>query len=338
MIERPRVLRPDETPDQELIKRRGDALRDVREQCRRLRHGEANSPFVIHGPPGTGKTMVATHVLDRYYDDAPAAYVDCWEYYSEQNLLSEVARRLGVMAAKPDSTPTSRIVDALEEQPDDARLVVLDELELVHEPAALKILADAPEVSVIGIVNDPDEVGDVLSAAWGGLDRAQMLRFREYSRRAVKEIVGTRAEHGLLDGSLPQPQLRTIARRAEGDARLGIATLQAAARQCMYGGTIDSDDVAVGFERARRQLHQSHIDRLTDHQEAVYEILSEAGAEAPGEIYQTYQDRVDDPRSRTAVTRYLRKMCHYGLIESVGTTRDRRYRIDQSGYVAPESA
>jgi Cdc6-like AAA superfamily ATPase len=242
------------------------------------------------------------------------------------------------MAAKPNSTPTSNIVEKLHEQPTEPRLVILDELELVHEPDALETLATAPELAVVGIVNDPDEVGDVLSAAWGGLNREQMLRFREYSRRAVHEIVGTRAEHGLMEGSLPSRQLRTIARRADGDARLGITTLREAARQCDWNGTISSTDVDTGFDRARQQLHETAVERLTDHQEAVYEIVSESGSAAPGDIYRTYTQRVKEPRSRTAVNRYLTKMCHYGLIESAGSTRDRKYCIDQSGYVPADAA
>lgn len=335
MIQRPRVLRPDEVPDQELITNRGDALWDVREEFRQLRQGRAQPPFLIHGPPGSGKTMVVKHVLREHFDGVPTAYCDCWEWYGTQPLLAEVAKGLGVMAAKHNSTPTSDIVGALEEEAEQSRVVVLDELELVHETDPLETLAAAPDLAVVGIVNDPDEVSELLSAVWGGLDDSQKLRFREYSRRAIGEIVDVRADHALRDGSITSQRIRDIARRADGDARLAIATLRAAAQRCDWRGTIEDDDIEAGFEEAQRELFEAHVDRLSDHQHAVFEVVQEIEPAKPREIHRHYRRRVDSPRSRNTVNKYLSKMEWYGLVQGIGSTRSRKYRINDSGYVEP---
>lgn len=46
MLRKPRVLNPDEVPDQEPIVYRGTELGDAQTVVRRLRHGRATSPFI----------------------------------------------------------------------------------------------------------------------------------------------------------------------------------------------------------------------------------------------------------------------------------------------------
>jgi hypothetical protein len=50
----------------------------------------------------------------------------------------------------------------------------------------------------------------------------------------------------------------------------------------------------------------------------------------PKEIRTRYADRVDDPRSKRTVRKYLRKLEQYNLIESDGRGPSRVYRLVES--------
>lgn len=339
MIRRPRVLDPDETPDQELIVYRGSELDDVRTAVKRLRRGRESSPFVLHGPPGTGKTMVARHVLEDHVDDAiTTAYVDCWHDYDSYHLLEAVVDALGLRVVHHNSTPHSALIDALQTQRDETCVVVLDELELVQDADPLVQLSDAPGIEVVAIVNDPDEIQDQVSAAWGSLHDRQYLQFASYGVGSLTEIMRTRAEHGLRDGALPERRAEDIAESVDGDARLGICTLREAAKQAQDVRTneISPEHICSGLESAQRELHQRHLDRLTDHQRVLYSLLSPDSGRLPATLHEDYSNEVDTPRSLKSVRSYLRKMEWYGLVTSDGTTRDREYRIDTTGYVEPD--
>jgi Cdc6-like AAA superfamily ATPase len=149
----------------------------------------------------------------------------------------------------------------------------------------------------------------------------------------VAAIVAKRAEYGLRGSPLSDAQAERIGELADGDARLGIATLRAAAHHAgVDAPTITDDHVEAGAETARHELHQATLERLTDHQTTLYSIVRERGSSSPSELYDAYCEEVDDPRSQRVVTTYLQKMCQYGLLEAEGTTRDRTYRLDSTGY------
>jgi Cdc6-like AAA superfamily ATPase len=281
--------------------------------------------------------MVARHVLRQssHRDRLQTAYVDCWEHYDEYHLLSRVVDRLGIAVVHENSTPKRALVDALQDDTDSHRVVVLDELEMVHDPAPLKQLACAPQLDVVAIVNDPTEIKDIVEGAWGDLPDRQFLQFRPYSVTRLAAILSKRAELGLRDGLLSTRTTERIAEAAGGDARLGICIVRAAAEHAAEARAdqITDDHIAAGVETAEQELHQTMLNRLTDHQRTLYQIVREAGELEPSEIETEYERRIDDTRSRKTMQTYLSKMEHYGLLKATGTTHDRTYRVDTSGYV-----
>ena len=66
---------------------------------------------------------------------------------------------------------------------------------------------------------------------------------------------------------------------------------------------------------------------MSNHQLAVYEVLREADELMPKEIVSQYATRVDDPRSKRTVRKYLRKLEQYNLIGSAGEGPSRVYRL-----------
>lgn len=65
-------------------------------------------------------------------------------------------------------------------------------------------------------------------------------------------------------------------------------------------------------------------------QRAVYDVVREHGPLGPGEIYDHYTERVEDPRTNRTCRNDLATMVQYNLLGADGTSRDRTYVIVDS--------
>jgi len=337
------VLDPSVVPDQELIVHRGRELEDCRAALDLLSEAPTNSYLVLYGPPGTGKTMIARHILRdlRRDDKTRTTYVDCWESYSEYHALYEIADGLdagGVLHR--NSTPTQELIEAITARPDHRRVVVLDEAEMVTDATVFQTLRDASRLDVICIVNDTSELteshpDDVRAT----LDLATTLKCGSYSVKQLVAILSARAEHGVRDGLVRDRAIEAFAEAADGDARLGIAALRAAVDTAMETDrdVISASHVEPAVANAERRLHRQQLDRLSDHQETLYELIGEqSNGVDPGTLYEQYCEHISDPKSTRTMRTYLTKMAHYGLVTIEGTSRDRKYSLDRNGYIDPQ--
>lgn len=78
---------------------------------------------------------------------------------------------------------------------------------------------------------------------------------------------------------------------------------------------------------ARAHIRQKNLESLTPHQHTVYNIVRDHGPLSPSEIYQRYEQEVDEPRTKRTVRTYLSKMLQYNILEANGKSRDREYAI-----------
>ncbi|WP_394338777.1 Cdc6/Cdc18 family protein [Haloplanus rubicundus] len=111
------------------------------------------------------------------------------------------------------------------------------------------------------------------------------------------DILSKRAEYGLSGTPVSDRFLERIAQAADGDARLGICILREAARHAQDAGVgrLGDTQLTAAVESARHELHQQNLERLTAHQQTLYELLVSHGPLSPGELKSRYTERVSDP-------------------------------------------
>ncbi|AXG09657.1 hypothetical protein DU484_07145 [Haloplanus rubicundus] len=172
------------------------------------------------------------------------------------------------------------------------------------------------------------------------LDLATTLDFATYSVQQLIAILEARAEHGIRDGVVRKRAIEQLAEAVDGDARLGIAALQAAVETDVEASrdVIYPQDVEPAVKNATRRLHRQTLDRLSDHQQLLYDTIVDAEEIEPGALYDRYATSVREAKSERTVRKYVTKMAHYGLVDVEGTSRDRRYTLDRGGYVDPSVA
>lgn len=333
MIRDARVLQDDHLP-REIVHRHAE-MSQLAGALEPVVDGDRPQHALLTGPSGAGKTCIARATLSRLQEqvlDVHTAHVDCWLHTSDFRVLYKLLESIGTTYDIHRSTPEDELLERIEavEKP---FLVVLDEADQLDDPSLLRRLYAVPQVTMILITNRERDLFDPLdNRLQSRLRGSEHVPFDAYSHDELVAILDDRVRWGLDPDVITEEQLHQIAEAAGGNARDAISILRSAARRGERAGVerIRAADVEAAIPEARAEIRKKSLDRLSTHQLAVYEVLREGGELMPKEIRARYADRVDDPRSKRTVRKYLRKLEQYNLIESHGKGPSRVYTATES--------
>lgn len=328
MLRNARVLDADWVPG-DVVHRNAEKNR-LRDALGPVLDGERPQDLLLEGPSGAGKTCLARYTAARLEEralDLHTAYVDCWNHSTRYRVLVDVLEAVGRAADVHRNTPHDELLARLEalEAP---VVVVLDEADQLAEPALLRELWAVPALTLVVIANDERDLLDPLDERVRSRFRSAVrVRFEGYSHNELVAIVRARADAALESGTVADEHLATIADAAAGNARDAITFLRHAAKEAEWEGAdrIRTEHVRTAIPAARDDLRQRSLEKLTDDQRLLYDILREAGELSPGELYDRYRERATHPKTKRSVRSYLNKLEHYNLVEGTGTGPGRRY-------------
>lgn len=329
MIQDARVLQEEYLP-REVVHRHEEMSR-LATALEPVVDGDRPQHALLTGPSGAGKTCIARATLARLQEqvlDVHTAHVDCWLHPNDFRVLYKLLEPLEVTYDIHRSTPTDELLGRLHDV-EKPYLVVLDEVDQLEDPDLLRRLYAIPDVTMILITNhERDLVTPLDERLQSRLRSSDTIEFDRYTRDELVTILRDRTEWGLVEDALNDAQLERIAQAACGNARDAISILRSAARQAEHDGReqLRDADIEQAIPRARAQLQQKSLDRLSEDQLAVYEVLQEQGESMPKDIHAGYRERVEDPKTKRTVRTYLRKLEQYNLVESEGQGPSRVYR------------
>ncbi|MWV38876.1 Cdc6/Cdc18 family protein [Natrialba sp. INN-245] len=331
MIVDDRVLREDFVPSE--VVHRHDEVNRLSEALEPLVYGRRPDPAFLFGPTGVGKTCIARYALTQLCKQEPdvrVAYVNCWQEYTRFRVLYSILESVGRTTGVHRSTPKDELFGRLSATDDRPVVVILDEVDQLEETGALYDLHRLAHVSLVMIANREDE----LFAGFDDRVRSRLragsrVRFDRYGTDELAAILEKRAEKALEPNTIGDEQLRTVADAASGDARVGIGILRSAALRAERQGTAPVTDAVLeeAIPSGRTAVRRRTLEGLIEHQRVLYDVIADAGEIEPGELYATYERRVEEPKTRRTLRNYLTKMVHYDLIEAVGKRRGRTYRV-----------
>ncbi|WP_121742118.1 Cdc6/Cdc18 family protein [Natronorubrum halophilum] len=331
MIVDGRVLREDFVPSEAV--HRHDEVNLLSETLEPLLYDQRADPSFLFGPTGVGKTCIARYTLAQLCKQEPTvqvAYVNCWQEYTRFRVLYSVLEDVGQTVDIHRSTAKDELFDRLGRTDDQPVVVILDEVDQLEETAALYDLHRLGHVSLVLIANREEE----LFASFDDRVRSRLragtrVRFDRYGTDELAAILAERANKALEPGVVTDDQLRTIADAASGDARVGIGILRSAARRATQQGdeVVTDAGLEAAIPDARTAIRRKTVEGLIEHQRILYDIIASAGEIDPGTLYDAYERRVENPKTKRTLRNYLTKMVHYDLIEAVGKRRGRTYRI-----------
>ena len=332
MIQDARVLQDEFIPKE--VEHRDQEMNTLAGALDPVTRNEPAETVFLFGPSGSGKTCLARFALDRLREaviDLNHQYVNCWQDYTRFRALYRILEAIGPTTdIHRQSTPTDALLERLHDYDGPEFVVILDEVDQLHDDDLLYDLYRTAGVSMILIANREEELFAQLdNRLVSRLHASRRIRFEKYDLDELVSILEDRVRWGLAEDALTRDQLACIADAAAGDARVAIGILRSAARQAEEtdGEEIDFDTLHDAIPEGKREVQQKNVKQLTPHQRVLYEIVREHDAISPGELYDQYRDRVDDPRSDRTVRNHLSKLAHYNLIVKSGDGRGRTYRL-----------
>ncbi|MDV7351354.1 orc1/cdc6 family replication initiation protein [Halorubrum distributum] len=331
MITDARVLQPEFIPQE--VTHRDAEVNTLSSVLQPILDGNSTDPVFLHGPSGVGKTCIAQFTVERLREnvvDLNHQYVNCWEDYSRFKTLYALLEGINkTIDIHRQSTPRDQLLDRLRDYDGSPYVVILDEVDQLEDKSLLYDLYRIRGLTMILIANNEQGVfADVDDRINSRLANATRIHFRQYHHDELVAILQDRVRWGLNPDVIDTKELDSIANNAAGDARVAIGILRQAARtaNAQQMNEISKDVIRKVTPEAKSEIKQKTVDRLTTHQEVLYETITEYGEISPNELYEEYCNRVSDPKTQRMVRNYLSKLEHYNLIEAEGNTRGRTYR------------
>ena len=226
------------------------------------------------------------------------------------------------------STPRDELLERLRDYDGPHYVLILDEVDQLQDKDVLYDLYRTQGLTMILIANREEDVFGMLDDRLNSrLQSCARIHFKRYSLDELVTILGDRVEWGLEPDVIGRSELKLIADCAAGDARQAIGILRKATQLAVQDGRdrITDDLIPKAVPKAKQELQQKTAEKLTDHQEVLYEIIVDAGTIGGGEVYELYSERVDDPMTRRTVRNYLAKLEQYNLVDAAGNTKARTY-------------
>ena len=332
MIADARVLQPEFIPN-EVVHRNGE-IGAISAALRPITRGEQAETTILHGPTGVGKTCLAKYSTQQLREevlDINIQHVNCWEDHTRFRTLHRILDGIDQTTdIHRSSTPKDELLERIRDYDGPQYVVILDEVDQLEDKDLLYDLYRIPNLSLILIANDDAEIFmDLDDRVYSRFVNSKRINFDPYSIEELTAILSARVEYGLRDGVIDTEGIRHIANAAHGDARVAIGALRAAARNAQQDGLVEipMEVIEDAVPEAKTEVKQKTVDKLTRDQQVLYEIISEHGEISPNELYDAYDERVEEPKTRRMLRNYLSKLEHYKLIVSSGNTRGRTYSV-----------
>lgn len=332
MITNARVLQPEFIPSE--VKHRAPEVSHLSDTLRPIVDGEGHPrPSLLYGPSGVGKTCIASYTVTQLREeivDLDYQYVNCWEDYSRFKTLYRILDGINeTLDIHRQSTPRDELLERLHEYDGSHYVVILDEVDQLQDKSLLYDLYRMPDLTMILIANREEDVFSVLDDRLNSrLQSCARIRFSRYELPELVAILKDRVQWGLEPDVIDRDELETIADYAAGDAHVAIGILRNATQIAVQNDQerITSEVIRKAVPEAKTELKQKTTDKLTDHQQALYEIITDAEQIGGGKLYDRYREQVEDPKTRRTMRNYVAKLEQYNLVEADGQTKGRVYR------------
>jgi cell division control protein 6 len=288
------LLKVGTVPEFDRIVGRNEEMKDVATELRHLAKGEPPNHVIIYGKTGTGKSLVARHVVNRVINAANArdlragnVYVECKSKNTETRTSRTITRTLNTAIAKDDRIDESvnessidiprRGIGADEyyeylweilNEHYDGIIVILDEIDkLTDSDDVLHELSRAREaghtdayIGIVAISNKIQYNSDLNERVKSSL-RPQDFIFEPYSAAELVDILDHRRDafhSGVLTDSVI-PRTADLAAQEHGDARKAIDVLRIA------GEVAEKEQCEqVHAHHVENAQTRAEVDRLTE--------------------------------------------------------------------------
>jgi len=331
IIEDERVLTADFLPNR-MVHRDSERQQIANSLNPILENGQPRTTL-LYGPPGTGKSTMAEYVVEKLRDhDSSVIHgsVNCWKNPSRFKVYYELLQDMGQKMIHRTGTPTDELVDMFEKKVRNrSAVVILDEVDQIQDEKILYDMARYTRTGLIMIANQSNVFYNVDERIRSSLSSRKNIRFQAYTTEQLMDILKDRRKWGLKPDTVKTKQLKKIASKSNGDARIAINSLRIAAEQAEEEARekILNEDIYSAVPEAVENDHSESLEKLNEDQRILYDIIKKQEEIKPRELYDQYRDKANEPKVERTLRNYLRKMENYRLIDSKGKGTGTKYEL-----------
>ncbi len=325
------MLQPEFVPND--VKHRSAEVSHLSDTLRPIIDGERATNSLLYGPSGAGKTCIAQFTIEQLREnvvDLNYQYVNCWEDHTRFKTLYRLLDGIdSTFDIHRQSTPKDEMLDRLREYDGPPYVVILDEVDQLQDKSLLYELYRMSNVTMVLIANREEDVFSTLDGRLNSrLESCARIKFGQYDIRELVTILEDRAQWGLEPDAITDDELEVIADYAAGDARVAIGIFRNAARVARQNGEdqVTADVIDSVVSETKSEIRQKTTDKLTSHQQVLYDTIKEAGEIGAGNLYDAYCEAVENPKTRRTMRNHLSKLEQYNLIYAAGNTKGRTYQ------------
>lgn len=279
----------DYIPNEDRIVGRSDQIQQVAEEIAPLLTGTPANSILIFGKTGTGKSLVAKHVMERLQSEGRRqetvigiSYVNCSQTTTTSRVVRNIGQNLCTEEAATNFPERGISVDEYYERlwrliddQFDGVVITLDEVDMLKDDNPLMVLSRAGEsgsvetpISIIGIsnkINYRDQMNQRTKSSFGHRE----FVFDPYDAKQLQEILENRRD-AFKEGVLEQgviPRIAALAAKEHGDARKGVEVLKYLGQYAEQNNksTIGEGDIDQVREIAEAERLQDLLAGLPQH-------------------------------------------------------------------------
>jgi len=288
-----------------------------------VQSGDFTVNIYVHGPTGVGKTLVCTSVLKKCLPKR-FIYIDCFEDNTTHDIMEQVVTQAGIFL---HGRPSTRDMIKRLKKSDRKFLVCLDRCELIKEQEILESFI----VNGYGLVLISNKPLSLSKFALKGNSRIYLdeIEFGPYDKETIFQILKSRVSDGISYDCISDDLLSIVSGICDGDARRALQIVKLAAREAEM---IDQDSITIenietAAKKTRSQTLSKVIERLSEKQKIIFDILRDNKKMSSGELFRVYKwlskEEVNDRSYRNQMT----ALKELGLVKETGETKGKVYEI-----------
>jgi len=329
------ALEADYLPDS--LPGRESELREIAFALKPALAGGSPQPLFVYGRTGVGKTACVRFACRQLEESSKAkpALINCWQSYTRQSVLSELARSVGEALPRRGLAADEvfqRIAQTCRRD-GIVPVVVLDEVDQLLAKGEGGVLYDLTRsrelhgfpVGVVCITND--------AAAFQKLDErvraafvSGRVEFKPYSPSQLREIVAERVAKAFAPKAVSDEVVALCTARGAGeggDARVAIQLLLGAGRraEARNANRVEAKDVPAGVANPSVEKKFS---RLNGTEEKLLALVG--NGKKSGELYALAEEK-GFGLSERSVRNYLDGLVEKGFLKARGLEEKGRTRF-----------
>lgn len=277
----------------------------------------------VHGPKGTGKTLVTEKSLEAL--DIKTSYISCDQYDTQYKALKQITSEL-TRENISSGHHTSELQRRIQKQVEAVQtLIILDELDflLLNDGDDLlyflsRIKAD---LGLILVTANHRELRNQLEERTFSTLQPKRIGFEPFSGEEIYKILADRARRSMKPRSLRREALTYITSSTQ-NLEAALTWLRVSAQQAE--DTVTEDVVQQLTEEASQQYISQQLQSFTHHHRLLYQAIEKVGSEQEtiqtGEVYQRYKHLCstydESPLSDRRISDYIKQLEQLNLINS----------------------